>query len=252
MPTKYKAQLDHIGFDWTKDVGIIRQSLVAKKNSILAKAGFSGVRECAYNPATQTIETERCAFIEDICGALSWAAAVQMDGGFKAANKIIATLESVERDPSIINSRNVEPEALGMIACHYQRADEAPGKYWMDVYQDEGAHQLNLQQVRRAALIAISSLRTEVKRGRPNKLPLDILGEKLRDLFLRYNEVATRNSIASDGEVAQVEAGPYFEFCEAVIAPLNEFFGSLPQSYEAKHISAAQVARKGAESRGRR
>jgi hypothetical protein len=46
-----------------------------------------------------------------------------------------------------------------------------------------------------------------------------------------------------------MEAGPYFEFCKTVIAPLNEFFASLPQSYDAKPISAAQVARKSAELR---
>jgi len=172
-----------------------------------------------------------------------------MDGGFKAANKIISTLEAVEKDPSIINTGNIEPEALGMIASQYQRADETPGKFGFDVYQDEGAHELDLQQVRRAALLAIPVLQTEVKMGRPKKLLLDILGEKLCDLFLRYNDVATRHSIASDGKVAQMEAGPYFDFCETVIALLNQFLAGLPRSYEAKPISAAQVARKSAELR---
>lgn len=167
-----------------------------------------------------------------------------MDGGFKAANKIVSTLKAVERDPSIINSRNVEPEALGMIACQYQRADETLGNFGFDVYQDEGTHELDLRQIRRAALRAILLLQTEMTKGRPKKLPLDILSEKLRDVFLRYNDVATRHSIASDGGIAQMEAGPYFDFCELAIAPLDEFFASLPPSYEAKPISAAQVARK--------
>jgi hypothetical protein len=249
MPTKYKAQLDHVGFDWTTDVELILRSLMARKNLILAKAGFSGVRGCTYNPATRTFQTERSSFIEAICGALSWAAAVQMDGGYKAVNKIISTLKAVEMDPSIISSRNVEPEALGMIASQYQRADETPGKFGFDVYQDEGAHELDLQQVRRAATLAISVLQTEVKMGRPKNLPLDILAKKLCDLFLRYNEVATRHSIASDGKVAQMEAGPYFDFCETVIASLNQFLAGLPRSYEATPISAAQVARRSAELR---
>jgi hypothetical protein len=247
MPTKYKAQLDHVGFDWTKDAELILRSLMAQKNLILAKAGFSGVRGCIYNPATHTIQTERSSFIEAICGALSWAAAVQMDGGFKAANKIISTLKAVAMDPSTISSRNVEPEAFGMIASRYQRADETPGKFGFDVYQDEGAHDLDLQQVRRAALLAIAVLQTEVKMGRPKNLPLDILGEKLCDLFLRYNDFATRHSIASDGKVAQMEAGPYFDFCETVIVSLNQFLAGLPPSYEATLISAAQVARKRAK-----
>src|ERR1019366_6431182 len=177
MSTKYKAQLDHVGFDWTKDAGFILQNLMARKDQIVKKAAFRGDHAALIS------------FIGDICGILSWAAAVQMDGGFKAANKIISTLKAVEMDPSTINSRNVEPEALGMIASQYQRADETPGKFGFDVYQDEGAHELNLQQVRRAALRAILVLQAGVKKGRPKKLPLDILGEKLCDLFLRYNEV---------------------------------------------------------------
>jgi hypothetical protein len=237
MPTKYKARLDHVGFDWTNDADLILRSLMARKDLISANSGFCGDHAVLIS------------FIEDICGALCWAAAVQMDGGFKAANKIISTLEAVEKDPSIINTGNVEPEALGMIASQYQRADETPGKFGFDVYQDDGAHELDLQQVRRAALRAILVLQTEVKKGRPKNLPLDILGEKLCDLFLRYNDVATRHSIASDGEVAQMEAGPYFEFCETVIAPLNQFLAGLPQSYDAKAISAAQVARKTAKLR---
>jgi len=232
MPTKYKAQLDHVGFDWTNDMELIRQGLSARKDLISATVGFTQ-DDAALN-----------LFIEDICGALCWAAAIQMDGGFKAANKIIATLEAVEKDPSIINAGHVEPEALGMIASQYQLADETPGTYWFDVYQDDGAqHELDLLQFKRAALRARILMETQVTKGRPKKIILDILGEKLRDLFLRYNDDATRHSIASDGEVAQIEAGPYFEFCKTVIAALNEFFARLPSSYAAKPVSPAQVAR---------
>jgi len=238
MPTKYKAQLDHVGFDWTKDAQLIRQGLMSRKDLILPEAEF------------REDQAALVSFIEDICGILCWAAAVQMDGGFKATNKIVATLEAVAKDPSIITTGNVEPEALGTIASQYQRADEAPGKFGFDIYQDEGAHELHLQQVRLAAVQAIIELQTEATKGRPKKILLDLLGEKLRDLFLRRNDVATRHSIASDGEVAQTEAGPYFEFCETVIASLNEFFASLPQSYEAKPVSAAQVVRKRRIARG--
>jgi len=238
MPTKYKAQLDHVGFDWTRDAELIRQSLMMRKDQILPEAGF------------REDQAALISFIDDICGILSWAAAVQMEGGFKAANKIISTLEAVEKNPSSISAGNVEPEALGMIASQYQRSDETPGRFGFDVYQEEGAHELDLLQVSRAALRAITQLQTEATKGRPKKILLNILSEKLRDLFLRHNDVATRHSIASDGEVAQDEAGPYFEFCQAVIAPLNEFFANLPQSYDAKPVSAAQVARKRRIARG--
>src|SRR5665213_1794475 len=107
MPTKYKAQLDHVGFDWTRDAELIRQSLMMRKDQILPEAGF------------REDQAALISFIDDICGILSWAAAVQMEGGFKAANKIISTLEAVEKNPSSISAGNVEPEALGMIASQY-------------------------------------------------------------------------------------------------------------------------------------
>jgi hypothetical protein len=231
MPTLYKAQLDHTGFDWTKDGEFIRQRLMARKDQVASAARFKGD------------EAALTSFIDDICGILCWAAAIQMNGGFKAANKIIATLQAVKKDPSIINTGKVEPEALGMVASHYQRADEKPGKFGFDVYQDEGVLELNLQKVGHAASQAICQLQIEAAKGRPKQYPVNILSEKLRDIFLRHNDDATRHSIASDAKVAQIEAGPYFEFCETAIAPLNEFFVNLPRSYAAKPISAAQVAR---------
>jgi hypothetical protein len=238
MPTKYRPQLDHAGFDWTKDGEFIRQRLMARRDRVASAARFTGD------------EAALISFIDDVCGILCWAAAIEINGGFKAANRIIATVEAVVKDPSIINTGKVEPETLGAIASQYQRAGETPGKFGLDVYQDQGAHELDLQQVSRAATQAIVQLKTEAAKGRPKKPLLDVLSEKLRDLFLRYNEVATRHSIASDGKVAQVEAGPYLEFCETVIVPLNEFFAQLPRTYDAGPVLAAQVARKRKIARG--
>jgi hypothetical protein len=42
MPPKYKPQLDHVGFDWTNNMELIRQSLIARKDLISATVGFSG------------------------------------------------------------------------------------------------------------------------------------------------------------------------------------------------------------------
>jgi hypothetical protein len=211
---------------------------MARKKLVASAASFTGD------------EAALTSFIDDICGILCWAAAVQINGGFKAANKVIATLEAVEKDPSIISSGKVEPEATSMIARHYQRADETPGKFGFDVYQDQDAPELDLQQVSRAATQAVIQLKSEAAKGRPKEYPSNILSEKLRDLFLLHNDAATRHSIASDGKVAQLEAGPYFEFCKTAIAPLNEFFATLPRSYGAKPISAGQVVLKPKIARG--
>jgi hypothetical protein len=59
----------------------------------------------------------------------------------------------------------------------------------------------------------------------------------------------TRHSIDSsrNGKRIQIEAGPFVEFLEEVLAPLNRFIVKLPKDYGARPISAgyvAQVAKK--------
>jgi hypothetical protein len=83
----------------------------------------------------KTLETEAREIIREMSGILSQAAAIKMDAGFKAPNKVIATLEAVKRDPSLIMTRTLEPEALGMLAFHYQRDNETAGTYWWDLEQ---------------------------------------------------------------------------------------------------------------------
>jgi len=52
-----------------------------------------------------------------------------MDAGFKAPTNYFDA-RGVEKDPSLILTRQLESEALGMLALHYQRADERPGTFW--------------------------------------------------------------------------------------------------------------------------
>ena len=41
----------------------------------------------------------------------------------------------------------------------------------------------------------------------------------------------------------QIESGPFVEFLNEVLEPLNQFFTELPEEYNAKRISAGYVAR---------
>jgi hypothetical protein len=242
MPTKYRADLDHIGFDWSKDPEIIRQKLLVRSDLISATLKLTAGGKCSSTPSLQT---EGTLVIDEIVGILAWAAAVQMDAGFKAANKVRATIGAVEKDPSVIAIRKVEPEALGMVASKYQRADELPGTHWYDIYQDENAAEIDLQQVSRAAVQADLQLRAGMKKGRPRESVLEILAG-LREIFERYNADARRHSVLTsiNGKLKQEEAGPFLEFLKIAIAPLNEFLADLQASHGAKPISPAQIMRK--------
>jgi hypothetical protein len=212
LTTKYKPQLDYTGFDWNKDVANFVQKLLPVERAILEKARFTGNSGCIYFTSPKGFITAQTVFMNDIAGALALAAAVQMDAGFKAANKIVATLSAMAKNPGIVKTRSVEPEAMGLIAANYQRGAEPRGTYWFDVYQDDNAQEPDLAQISRAAERAIIELRADVHSGRPESLVLAILATRLSELFLRYNDVATRHSVASDGTLHRWRLVPFSIF----------------------------------------
>jgi hypothetical protein len=256
MPTKYRASLDHVGFDWSKDLEIIRSKLLERGDLLFSKLGFVETRGCTCHAdasGTLSVKTERNSLIDEIAGVLALAAAVKMDAGFKAANKVIATVDAVKDDPSLTVTRKVEPEALSVIASKYRRAGEPPGTHWYDVYQDEDAVEIDFQQVADAAVQASLGLQTERKKGRPPESELEILAV-LREIFERYNDYSARQSALTwiDGGYKQEETGPCLTFLKIAVAPLNELLAGLPASYGAMPISAAQIMRKKANHNRRR
>jgi hypothetical protein len=135
-----------------------------------------------------------------------------------------------------------------MVASSYQRAEERPGTFWFDIDRpDDDAP--DPQRVRIAASVAIKKLLP--RRGQPRDVVLDFLGEKLLKCFLRFNPTAGRHSVAADGDRAQAEAGPFFEYLSLVIAPLNRFLVQLPTSYGAKTISVPELARRALRRSGK-
>lgn len=246
MPTKYKPQLDHVGFDWFNQSNQFHQDLLAVEPEILEKLGFYKAYDCL-DP--DIAHTEARELINQLSGVISLAAAIRMDGGFKAPNKLIATLEAVEKNPSLIFTHALEPEALCTLALHYQRADERPGTWWWDVDRQENAPLPEPERVRQAASSAIVALKSEAGPGRPQDKVTECLAVKTREIYLRYNISVTRHSELSstDGMLCQVEAGPFFDFLERLLAPLNRFFASLPKHYYATPISPAYVARMAVE-----
>jgi hypothetical protein len=246
MPTKYKPQLDHVGFDWFNQSDQFHQDLLANEPKILEKLGYGN--EYA-RPWQEVVHSEARDLMRELSGAISLAAAIRMDAGFKAPNKLISTLEAVKKDPSLILTRQLEPEALGMLASHYQRANERPGTFWWDVDRQENAPLPDLERVRQAASNAIIALKSEARPGRLPDEATKVVALKAREIYLGYNLSVTRHSVASvsHGKDCQVDAGPFFEFLELLLAPLNRFLKSLPKHYCAGLISPAYVARMAVE-----
>jgi hypothetical protein len=86
--------------------------------------------------------------------------------------------------------------------------------------------------------------------GRPRSCLIPELAQQLLTVFLRYHDSGGRHSVLTsiDGKVAQMEAGPLFEFFKAAIAPLNEYWVT---ELHRKPLSPARLARTALEQRRR-
>jgi hypothetical protein len=249
MPTIQRPQLDHASFPWHEQSDSFHKELEKQKAKILERSGFNREFGNPGDPPGINEEQEGAAFLLELSGILSQAAAIKMDGGYKPANKIIATLKSIKRNPSLILKGGVEPEALSMVASNYQRGAEDPGTSWFDVDRSDDLPFPDPQRVSKAASVAIGKL--TARRGQPPNVMVDFLGDRLLGCYLRFNVTAGRHSVAADGDRAQAEAGPFLEFLSSVIAPLNRFLIQLPASYGAKVVSAPELARRALRIRGR-
>lgn len=245
MPTIQKPQLEHGPFPWREQSQVFHRELEAQRVQILEQSGFNTEFGNPGDNPSSNQEQEAAAFILELTGILSQAAAIKMDGGYKPANKVIATLKSVKKDLPLIFKGGVEPEALSLVATHYQRDAETPGTYWFDVDRpSDDVPRPDSHRVSEAASAAIQSLQGLAHAGRPHDVMLDFLADRLLSCYRRFNDTAGRHSIAADGDRAQAEAGPFLEFLSLVIAPLNRFLIQLPESYLAKSISAPALARR--------
>jgi hypothetical protein len=199
MPTIQRPQLDHVSFSWREKGDLFHWELDAQRPEILERSGFNReFGDPADAPSINT-EGEGAKFIMELSGILSHAAAIKMDAGHKPANKIIATLKAIEKDPSLILNSGVEPEALATVALNYQRGEEKPGTFWFDVDRSDDVPPPDPKRVSEAASVAIERLESAAHSGRPHDFMLDYLGDRLLACFLRFNQKATRHSIATDG-----------------------------------------------------
>jgi len=78
--------------------------------------------------------------------------------------------------------------------------------------------------------------------GRPPDLMTPHLATALLACYLRYRSSAGRQSVLTsiDGKLTQKEAGPFFEYLKAVLAPLNRY---LVEELHRRPLSPARVAR---------
>lgn len=238
MPTKYKAQLNHFPYKWDDE---LKRELQAISPTIVRASGLEKL--LSGSPDGIVDGPDEHELICRIDGILSLAAAVRIESDTAVANKVIATLQAVERTPPLVRSNTIEPEALSMLQRHYQRSDEVPGTYWTDFDHPELVKTITFSAIKQAARLAITTLKREAKNGRPSDPLLADVGRKLAEIFLYYNPDIARTSRLSSrsGKLIQVEDGPFLDFACVVLGPLNRYLSFHPA--KPRLLIPAQVVR---------
>jgi hypothetical protein len=142
MPTTYRPELNHKHFEWSRAFREISTGLAACRERILDVIGFYD----EYGDPSEWTEADKANaefekenVIEEIAVILANSAAIAVTAGFKPPNRVIATLRAISRTPDLVrkNPDLVEPEALGVIAAHYDRGDGV-GKHPFDILGHPG------------------------------------------------------------------------------------------------------------------
>lgn len=253
MPTIQKPQLDHRGFHWCEDAVRLHQALLQQAPAILCAAGL---RKKPHDlpQSGKELSEEEADLLRQCAGALAKAASIALDAGYKAPNKIIATLKEIAKNATLVFERCIEPEALGVLSLSYQRGNEAPGTHWYDFEGLEGAPTPNAQQIRAAALRAIETLEAEASKGRPKNIAAPELARQLLEIYFSINPKAGRRSAVSskNGREIQIEDSRLVQFLELVVAPLNQFYAECAAESRPAPVSATQLARVGLRERAQK
>jgi hypothetical protein len=241
MVARYKAQLAHQSVHQHDISERIHRELRSNERCVLELAGFYKVFGRPDAPG-YTGKEEAVHLLNEITGCLATALTIHHDAGFKAPNKVIATLKAIIENPLLALSDKTEPEARGVVYANYQRTDEKPGTFWFDLEgygraPDDG-------QIRLAAERAIADLKAGIIRGRPIIWAVQYLTSRLREIFLRFNHRIMRKTVSSskgDGEFYFIEVGDFFMFVEEVLAPLHRVLPELSNGGPIPKLSAEYI-----------
>jgi hypothetical protein len=228
MPTLYKAELTEPAPATVDIWKRMHDGLKPRAREILSSLGYYAERELAVPGPSDELTQEELRGLDPIACALM-RAAIQAEG--MPAGKLVATLQRVAKDPSLVDSDEFPADVLWEVACGYRRGEEQPGTFSIDVWgrgQVQAPHPVEIPtaaNITRAAETALLHLQANRKRGRPFNPTDQILAQELSKIFRSSGLPVVRKHQDSvrHGQFIQVECGPFHDFLELALQPLKEY-----------------------------
>jgi hypothetical protein len=193
---------------------------------ILHAAGFYENHDIEPSAPSARLGDEEKDALERVVTALTIAA----NCAHRTPPRLMAAwLKAVSRRPELFRSEGLPPEALEAIAAHYRRGTESSGEHIQDVFSSRRIRfpgrklRPTSRNIARAAQAALASLQRP--RGRPQNVANYTAAEYLASTyrFLSGRRIARHQTTVDLGfKRLVIEDGPFHEFLEAVIGPLQK------------------------------
>ncbi len=165
---------------------------------------------------------DEAAELQRIATALTLAAVASEA---MATGVLIATLKEISKNPSLFFSGKLPGYVYWIIAGNYQRSDEKPATHWYDVWGDQSGRVEPPTEaaIARAATSAIGRLQNARKPGRPYNSANRILADDLGEIFRPSGQpiARRREPRMRFNKVIFVESGPFYDFLDLVLPPLQ-------------------------------
>jgi hypothetical protein len=160
---------------------------------------------------------------------------VLMDAAMKSEKMrervLAATLKKIAKGPALFFSGKLPAAAEWEIASDYQRGDEKPGTFCMDVWGDEQTacsyvlETPEKAEIAKAAEAAGRRIQDLLSPGRPRNAANRLVAERMGDIFRRSGQPIVRRlqpEMRHD-RLVFVEAGPFCDFLNLVLGPLQRY-----------------------------
>jgi hypothetical protein len=228
MPTIHKAQLTEPQTPMPEIWGRMFTGLIPNARVILDSLGYYAERDLPIPSQESELTEEEKGELEPIARALMEAAIISVR---MRAGVLVSTLDKVAKDPFLFFDGQLPAAAQWEIAKNYQRGDERPGNFCMDIWGDEqtvcayslkAPTEANIKKAAEAARRRIEKLRSG---GRPHNQANRIVADGLGTIFRSSGHSIVRRWVPTDKPfnkgVIYVEKGPFHDFLELVLPPLN-------------------------------
>ncbi|MGY4258898.1 hypothetical protein ACVI1L_005966 [Bradyrhizobium sp. USDA 4516] len=231
MPARHKAQLVESATPLQEVWAIMAEALKPQARAILAKLGYYAARDLEIPGSERDGELTE-GEEEELKPVLRALVEAAMLSESMPERILLATLQKVAKDPSRYFSGTLPADVLWVIAGNYQRGEEKPGTFAMDVW---GGEQISCHypletpseaSVKQAARTAMRRIDEACSLGRPNNSANRLIAEQMGNIFRSTGRPIVRRRKSSKmykGEVVYVEVGQFKEFLELVLPPLQQY-----------------------------